>query len=229
MVAHRHPHVGVDGVGAGDRLVGVVGEQRAEAVLELEPAGRGDPHLDTHQAAHHGERAGHVVAVADVGQHAALQRAERLVQRHQVGQRLAGVMPRREHVHHRHAGEASQLLEALVGAGAQPDRGHVAGEHQRGVADRLAAGELHLVRAQEQRVAAELDDAGLERDPGAGGGLLEQQRDGAPGERPGGERVGLELDGAVEQPLDLGAGELGTADDVTGQAAQCTVRPPCGC
>ena len=53
----------------------------------------------------------------------------------------------------------------------------MAREHERGVADRLAARELHLVGAQDDRVAAELDDAGLERQPRARRGLLEEQRD----------------------------------------------------
>ena len=68
-------------------------------------------------------------------------------------------------------------------ARAQADRGDVAGEHQRRVADRLPARELQLVRAQHHRVAAELEHARLHRRARAGRGLLEQQRDRAALER----------------------------------------------
>src|SRR3712207_7367632 len=48
---------------------------------------------------------------------------------------------------------------------AHADGGDVARQDQRRVAERLAAGELEVVGAQDHGVAGELDDAGLERDP----------------------------------------------------------------
>ena len=80
-------------------------------------------------------------------------------------------------------GGLGQLGDRLVGAGADRDRGHVAGEDARGVGDRLAAGELQLVAAQDDRRAAELGDPDLEGDPGPGRGLLEDERDRAAGQR----------------------------------------------
>ncbi len=64
-----------------------------------------------------------------------------------------------------------------------PDRGDVPGEHERRVAQRLAARELELVGAQHHGVAAQLVDPHLERHARARRGLLEDQRDAAPGER----------------------------------------------
>ena len=72
-----------------------------------------------------GERARDVVAVADVGQAAAVEGAERLAHRHQVGERLARVMAGREHVEDGDVGVLGELLEQLVGAGPDADRGDV--------------------------------------------------------------------------------------------------------
>ena len=76
-----------------------------------------------------------------------------------------------------------ELGERLLGAGAQPDHRHVAGEDARRVARGLAARELQLARPHDHRVAAELHDPRLERRARARRRLLEQQRDRAPGER----------------------------------------------
>ena len=57
-------------------------------------------------------------------------------------------------------------------------------EDERGVAQRLAARDLQLARAQHDRVAAELEDAGLERQPRARRRLLEDERDRPALERP---------------------------------------------
>ncbi len=71
----------------------------------------------------------------------------------------------------------SELLEHLIRAGAHTHRGNVPGEHQRRIANRLAAGELELIGAQHHRVAAQLVNADLEGDTGRGRRLLEDQRD----------------------------------------------------
>ncbi len=88
-----------------------------------------------------------------------------------------------EHVEDRHLGDRGELLEPRVGTGADADRRDVPGEHPRGVPDRLAAGELQLVAAQHDRMAAELEDACLEGQPRARRVLLEDQRHAAALER----------------------------------------------
>ncbi len=222
LVAHRDPDVGVDGVGAGDGLRRVGGQHGARHRFELVAVRGRDAHLDASQRAEDRERARDVVAVADVGEHAALDRPVRLPQRHQVGQRLAGVVQRREHVHDRHRRVRGQLGELLLRAGAQPDRRDVTREDQRGVPQRLAARQLQVARAQHHRVAAELHDARLERRARPRRRLLEQQRDRPVRERARPRRLGLERQRAVQQRGQLPSVELGSVDEV--QARQCTGR-----
>ena len=195
----------------------IVGQLRAVVLGELELRRRGDPHLEPRERAEDGERAGDVVAVADVGEHLVLEVAERLAQRHQVGERLQRVVLRREHVDHGHGRVGGELVEALLAARAQADRGRVAREHERGVAHGLAARELQLVRAQHHRVAAHLDDARLHRGARARRGVLEQQRDGPVLEHARGGRLGLQLERAVEQAVQLLGGELLAGEQVARQ------------
>ena len=129
------------------------------------------------------QRVRHVVAVADVGEGAALEVALELAQRLQVGQRLAGMGEVGERVDDRHVGTGGQLLEPVLAEGAHHDGVDVAAQHCGGVAQRFAAAELGGARVDDHRVAAELVDADLERHPGAGGGLLEDDGDAAPGQR----------------------------------------------
>ena len=97
---------------------------------------------------------GNVVAVAHVDEPQPLEPAEAFPQREQVGQRLAGVVVGREHVDDRDRGVLGELLDQPVRPGAHADRVNEAREHQRGVAHRLPARELHLVLAQYERVTA---------------------------------------------------------------------------
>ena len=76
-------------------------------------------------------------------------------------------------VDHRDVGVLGELLDVLLREGPDHDRVQVALEHVRRVLDRLAAPELEVVRGEVEPVAAELDDADLERDPGARRRLLE--------------------------------------------------------
>jgi len=202
---------------AGDGLGRVVGQDRGRLALgQLVAGGRGDTHLDTRQRTHDGQRARDVVAVADVRQHAAVERAEGLAQRLQVGERLARMVLRRQHVHDGNSGMFGKAVDLVLVPGAQADHGGVAGEHQRGVADRLAAGELQLVRAQDHRMPAEFEDAGLERRARARGRLVEDQRDGPAFERPRGQRRRLERGGALEQQGEAVGVQLCAGDEVRG-------------
>ena len=221
----RDPHVGVDGVRAAHRLRRV--GRRVSTPVELVAGRRGDDDLDAGQAAEHDERARDVVAVADVGELEPLEAAEGLAQREQVGQRLARVVAGGEHVEDRDRALGGELLEQRVGPGAHADGVDVAREHERGVPDRLAARELHLVGAQDHRVAAELDDAGLEGHARARRGLLEDERDDAVAQRVGRARRGLELGGAVEQRAQLVGAQLGAGEEVARQGGEDTSR--CWC
>ena len=88
------------------------------------------------------------------------------------------------------------------------------GQDVGGVAQRLAAGQLQLIGAQHNGMAAQLVHAHLERQPGARRGLLEDQRDAAPGERLRGQRRGLQLERAIEQRVELAGGELGACEEM---------------
>ena len=129
------------------------------------------------------ERAGDVVAVADVGEAQPLRspKRSRMVSRSASAWQgwWSGVSPLTTGT----SAACGQRGDDLVGAGADHDRVDVAGEDAGGVADRLAAGELHFVAAEDDRVGAELGDADVEGDPGPGRGLLEDQGDAATGER----------------------------------------------
>jgi hypothetical protein len=120
--------------------------------------------------------------------------------------------------------------DAVVNYRADPDWAERARQHVGGVANRLAAAQLQLVGAQHHRVAAELGDARLERDPRARGGLLEDQRDRPAHQciRAAGRR--LELGRAVDQGVELVARQLLAGDEVACQAQQCTLaRWSAGC
>ena len=82
------------------------------------------------------------------------------------------------------------------------------------------ARELHLAGTQDQRVAAELDDAGLVGEARAGARLLEQQRDDRAGERVRGARRGLQLVRAGEQREQGVAVEFGAGEEVARQARE---------
>ena len=164
---------------------------------------RGNNHVHPGDSAKAQQRAGHVVAVPDVGEPQALESPEALAQRDQVGERLAGVVLAREHVDDRDRRVLRQCVDRFLVGGAGGDRVDHAREHQRGVTWRLAPRELQLALAQHQRVAAQLVDPGLERDPRACGGQVEQEHDALARECARGEPIGLELDRAVDEPLEL--------------------------
>ena len=51
VVVHAHPDIGVDGIGARDRLMHVLGDQGRCGRLQRELRGRGDADLDAGQGA----------------------------------------------------------------------------------------------------------------------------------------------------------------------------------
>ena len=105
LEAHAGADVGVDGVGAGDGLDGVVDEGDAAAgglgdldglvddvELGREAFGRGDGAVRAELRGGEHERVADVVAVADVGEVKALDGAEALFEGEEVGDGLAGML-----------------------------------------------------------------------------------------------------------------------------------------
>jgi hypothetical protein len=195
--------------------------------VELKAGRRGDDDLDARQPTEDDERARDVVAIPDVREPEALEAAERLAQGQEVGQRLARVVAGAEHVEHRDRAVFGELLEDGVGAGAHADGIDVARQHERGVPHRLAPRELHLVAAQDHRVAAELDDPGLERHARARRRLLEHERHDPFGERVRRARRGLQLARATQQPVEVVRGQLRSGEEVARQGGEDT--SPCWC
>ena len=90
-------------------------------------------------------------------------------------------------------------LKPLLRERAPHDRVDVARQHPSGVLERLLAAELGAAAVDDHGVTAELGDADLEREPGAGRVLVEDDGDAArPFERPAAERVLLQLGGERE-------------------------------
>ena len=140
-----------------------------------------------------------VVAVADVGEGPPDDRTERLLHRHHVGERLAGVVVVGQGVHHGDRGVRGQLLDPLVVEGADGQRGQVAREHLRRVGDGLTPTELQLVGTQRDRKHAERPGGRLEADPGPRRRLVEDHPDLAAGQAPAeGRRLALLAMGQVE-------------------------------
>ena len=126
LLAHARPHVGVEHVGALGGATGVVGHlhgptpphavteclQLGQLVAGEGVAGRsGEADLHALEQPALGQRTRHVVGVADVGQRAPGERAQRLAHGQHVGHRLARVRGVAEQVHDRDV-EAAPLQGA---------------------------------------------------------------------------------------------------------------------
>ena len=82
----------------------------------------------------------------------------------------------RERVDHRNLGVFSHLFEHALFVNARDDALYPAFQVARHVGDRFAFAQARLRVVQEHDEPAHALDAYLERDPGAQGGLLENQR-----------------------------------------------------
>lgn len=128
-----------------------------------------------------------------------------------VGQHLARMVFVGQPVDDRHARVGGKALDDLLPEGADHDDVGHAGDDLRRVLDRLAAAQLRVARVEEDGVAAELVDAGFERQTRARGILLKDH-----GQRAVMQRVprlvvlelGLEDPGAVQQVRVLFLGKV---------------------
>ncbi len=118
-----------------------------------------------------------VVAVAEVGDPHALERAETLPDRHRVGQRLQRVGGVGEAVDDGDRRVLRELVDLGLVERADQDRAQEAREDERRVACRLAARELQVGGRHVERHSAELGDPDLGADPRARRRLAEDQPD----------------------------------------------------
>ena len=163
LLAHRGPHVGVDGVCAGPAAAG------SWTTVSSAPDRRGEAYARSRSTRGSGVNSGgHAIvrsrpasAATSSSEWATLSPpsptkasrrpatvAERLLDRQQVRQRLARMVLVGERVHDRHRRPMCELVDRLLRERADHDRLDVAGERASRVGDRLAASELQLLRSR---------------------------------------------------------------------------------
>ena len=152
--------------------------------LDFVTGRRRDVHVEVEQLGGLQPRVADVVGIADPGDGTTLDRTAVFHERVDVREDLAGVVLVREAVDHGHAGVAGEALDDLLLERADHHGVAHPGDHLRGVLDGFAATELRVARVEVDRAAAELLHPGLEREAGAGRGLLEDHDQRAVGERP---------------------------------------------
>ncbi len=106
---------------------------------------------------------GHVVGVTDPRDRLAADAAALLDVGEDIGQHLAGMVFVGQPVDHRHPRMRGKTLDDLLAEGADHDDVDHARDHLRRILDRLAAPQLGVAGVEEDGVATELVDAGLER------------------------------------------------------------------
>ena len=116
-----------------------------------------------------------VVAVADISEVEPSNAAKVLIESHEIGQRLAGMLEVGERVDDRHARVGGHLGDGVVRVGAQHDHIDPALDVARHVGNGFALAQGRTGLIDEDRVAAHGVDAGLEAEARAQAGLLEHQ------------------------------------------------------
>ncbi len=135
--------------------------------LGAKPLGRGDGAVCAELRGGEHEGVADVVAVADVGEVEALGGAEALFEGEEVGDGLAGMFEVGEGVDDGDAGAGGHLGDGVVGVGAEDDDGHPALDVVGHVGEGFAFAEGRLGLVDEDGVAAEGVDGGLEGEAGA--------------------------------------------------------------
>ena len=237
-LAHGHPDVGVDDVGARAGLLHVLGQRDGGAGLGGNLAALGHEiglrhtglgaaghEVQAQLRAHDHERVRHVVlGVAHEHELQALEALrEVLLDRQHVGDHLRGMELGGQAVPHRHAGVGGQVLDDLLGEAAVLDAVVHAAEHAGGVLDGLLLAHLGAAGIEVGDAHAEVHAAHLERAARAGGGLLEQQDDVLAFEvAMGGTRQFqvLELLGQLDEVADLVRREIQQLQEVASAQAR---------
>ena len=133
-----------------------------------------------------------------------------LFKRHEVGQRLAGVLKVRERVDDRHAGVGGHLGDGVVRVSAQHDDIDPAFDVARHIGDGLALAERRVGLIDEDGVAAHGIDSGLEGQACAQAGFLKHEHHllGVKGMAIL-ERIALDFVAQLENGAHLGRGQIG--------------------
>ncbi len=191
-LAHRHPHIGVEKIAAGDPLGYGIGNRDSGAggfgdvTCSFDQFGAGmkllrgdDAEIHSHFGGAHQQRVGHVVApVAQKGECHLLQRlAAVLLHGQDVRQRLGGMELVGEAVPDRHAGVLRQFLHPRLLKAAVLDAVVHAAQHAGGVANRLFLAELRAGRIKVGHLGTLVVRGDLKRTARAGRSLLEDQGD----------------------------------------------------
>ena len=224
LLAHARPRVGHEHLRPGRRLAGVAHDLETSRLVA---GGRRAHELDAEQPARGRERDADVRPVADPRDADAVEAAEALPDRQQVGERLERVLVVRQSVDDRYRRGRGELVDLRLRARADGEAVEVAREHARGVTDRLAAGELQLGRGEVHDRAAQLRHRDRQRDARAGRVPAEEQAERQPFQRAvrlTGDPQALQLGRQVEHGFELRRGEVAHARD--GAAAQ--VDRECG-
>ena len=156
LLAHARPDVGIDDVGAVDRLLGIVfddqgnagkpgREPRLEIGRKLVARRRGQHEMDAEQGRGHRQRPGDVVAVADEHQLLAGERPAQLLDRHEIGHGLAGMRGVGKGVDDRDRRGRGQLFDGGVRKGADGQGVDVLAQDPGEVDDALADAQPHVL------------------------------------------------------------------------------------
>jgi hypothetical protein len=177
---------------------------------------RAQPQREAQHGAREQQRIGHVVSIAHVRDLHRF-RIGALRDREQVGHHLARVQQLGETVHDRYGRDPSELLHERVAGRADHQPIDPTREVARDVGGGFARPDPDLLGPEQDRVAAELRHARLERDARAERRVLEIHHEGATLEGlrplPALEQI-LQLPRAFEHPAQLVRGPIGDAQKV---------------
>ncbi len=189
LLAHAGPDVGDHQVHVGGGFPWVADDPAAcsrgleDLLLRLIAFRAGDMQLKAELTRGIDIGVAHIVAVTDPGHGTSLDIPPVLQVGLHVREQLTGVQQVGQAVDHRYPGVGGKALHLVVLEGADHDAVHHPGQYPGAVFDRLATPQLGIPRRQEQGMTAQLGHAGLEGDPGAGGGLFEHHGQGTAIER----------------------------------------------